>query len=662
MKLGPIGFVFGAIILLLPSFTEAKTSKEPIEHFIKRSQYQDIRISPTGKYLAVKGYYKEKSQITILDRKTLKPLSSLHFSKQKNQEIGDFGWLNEERIYAQMNVRVGSIGEPYATGYLYASNWDRSKVRLVLPAKGRGNRGRENPHPFEILSKLPEDPEHILISEPKWGKYSSNIEIYKLNIYNGTKRKVDTSPSKNGGLFADEKGNIRIAVEQTNLSTKTKVHYRADIASEWQVLAHYNNEEGGITPLGYSAEKNKIYVYYDGKRRDKGVYLLTPKTMEMSLKMKIIDDFEVTGMLLSTKPNSKEIIGIYREEEIPRSYFLNSDSLQAQLHPGFSATFPGQDVQIISHTKDENLAIIFVSSDKNPGSFYVYNRQKNQINRLAHSKPWIAPDKMHSMQAIQFKARDGLEIKGYLTMPEGKKENLPMVVLVHGGPYGIRDYWGFDPEVQFLASRGYAVLQVNYRGSGGRGNDFHFSHYRKMGAEMQNDLTDGTLWAIKQGIADKNRICIYGASYGGYASLMGVTKEPDLYQCAIGYAGVYDIDIMKKSDTWDRESGQLFLNNAWGINSPQFVKERSPVYHVNKIKADLLLVHGGQDKRCPIEHFEALTNALDKINYPYESLIEPLEVHGFVKPENRERFYSKIEQFLDKHIGPKSLETNKKIQ
>jgi dipeptidyl aminopeptidase/acylaminoacyl peptidase len=260
---------------------------------------------------------------------------------------------------------------------------------------------------------------------------------------------------------------------------------------------------------------------------------------------------------------------------------------------------------------------------------------------------------MASAKPFKMVARDGVELHGYLTIPKGSDgKNLPLIVHPHGGPHGPRDFWTFTPDAQVLASRGYAVLQINFRGSGGYGREFLYSGYGEWGATMQDDVTDATLWAIEQGHADAKRICIYGASYGGYAALMGVVKEPDLYQCAIGFVGVYSLPMMfEKGDIPDSRFGQNYLKEALGedINS---LKSRSPAYNVDKIKADVMLVHGGKDERVPIEQAEFLMAQFDKIGKPYEWFVKKREGHGFYKPENRLELYQKQLAFFDKHIGP----------
>jgi acylaminoacyl-peptidase len=226
-----------------------------------------------------------------------------------------------------------------------------------------------------------------------------------------------------------------------------------------------------------------------------------------------------------------------------------------------------------------------------------------------------------------------------------------MVVAPHGGPHGVRDYWSFDPYVQMMASRGYAVLQMNFRGSGGYGRSFLYEGYRHWGTTMQDDVTDVTQWAIDAGITSEDRVCIFGGSYGGYAAMMGAVREPDLYQCVIAYVGVYDLELMyKKGDIPTRESGLEYLRQAVGEDKED-LRARSPVHHLDKLKAPVLIVHGGEDFRVDIAHAYKLRKGLEKLDKPYEWLVKPNEAHGFYLPENRLELFERMIAFLDKYIG-----------
>ena len=277
------------------------------------------------------------------------------------------------------------------------------------------------------------------------------------------------------------------------------------------------------------------------------------------------------------------------------------------------------------------------------------------ISYIGSSKPEVDPKLMAAVEPFKMKARDGLEMYGYLTIPNGvEQKNLPLVIYPHGGPYGVQDIWRWDRRAQMLASRGYLVLQLNFRGSGGYGKEFEEAGHREWGAKMQDDITDATHWAIKQGLADPERVCIHGVSYGGYASMQAVVKEPDLYKCSIPDAGVYEMAVQwDEADSFKGYKGSE--RKKWymerSIGGYDKVKERSPVYHVDKLKADLFIVHGGEDVRVPIINAEILEEKLKEAGKDYITMYKDEEGHGFSKPKNRVELYKKILKFLDKNIG-----------
>ncbi len=266
-------------------------------------------------------------------------------------------------------------------------------------------------------------------------------------------------------------------------------------------------------------------------------------------------------------------------------------------------------------------------------------------------RDWIDPRQMAEQRAVEFKARDGQAIHGLLTLPPGvPAHKLPLVVNPHGGPFGIMDSWGWSREPQLLASRGYAVLQVNFRGSGGYGAGFESAGRQGWDTVMIDDITDATHWAVQQGFADASRICIYGASYGGYAALMSALREPDLYRCVIGYAGVYDLPRLRRdSDIAETAQGRRFMNEF--IGDDKRLKAASPLTYIDRLKAAVMIVHGEEDKRAPFSQAKALRGALDERHYPYEWLTKPDEGHGFYEEANLMELYTRLLAFLDRNIG-----------
>jgi acylaminoacyl-peptidase len=298
-----------------------------------------------------------------------------------------------------------------------------------------------------------------------------------------------------------------------------------------------------------------------------------------------------------------------------------------------------------------------VSSDKEPGALYLLDTQSGKLTELLRSMPWLNPSLLADREAIKLKARDGLDLYGYITLPKGKQTKLPLIIIPHGGPHGIRDSWVFDREAQLFANRGYAVLQVNFRGSGGYGRQFLVSGFQKWHTTMQDDLTDAVNWAVAEGIADRNRLCIYGGSYGGYSALMSPIREPDLYKCAVGYVGVYDMPLMYgRGDVPARPEGRTYLERVIGTDENE-LRAMSPVYNLDKLKAALFLVHGEKDVRAHFQHYKELTAALDARGYAYEFLTKPKEGHGFFKEENNIELYTKMLTFFDKHIGQSQAKT-----
>jgi dipeptidyl aminopeptidase/acylaminoacyl peptidase len=336
----------------------------------------------------------------------------------------------------------------------------------------------------------------------------------------------------------------------------------------------------------------------------------------------------------------------------PQVRYFDENDEGARLHKLLSAQFPDEYLRFIDFSDDGNTLLFSVASDRDPGSYYLFNRKTMKADLLLSSREEIDPEQMAPRRPITFKARDGLVLHGFLTMPAhpaGSK--VPLVLLPHGGPFGLADGWHFDTDAQFLASRGYAVLQVNYRGSGGRGPDFKESGYREWGGKIQDDLVDGVRWAVAGGEVDGARMCVYGGSFGGYSALMLAAREPALFKCAVGYAGVYDLNLVFKpqNNRWD-ESRINYFGKTVGTDKAE-LNRYSPTLLAERITAPVMLVHGGQDKVALVENAEKMRDALTRAGRPPEWLLASGEGHGFYTIKNRTEFYQRLEAFLAKHIG-----------
>jgi dipeptidyl aminopeptidase/acylaminoacyl peptidase len=305
-----------------------------------------------------------------------------------------------------------------------------------------------------------------------------------------------------------------------------------------------------------------------------------------------------------------------------------------------------------SISDDEKLMVITVWSSTRPAIYYLLDVENRQMEELAAAYDWLDEENLGEMQPVWIEARDGLKLPAYLTLPPGSDgKNLPMVINPHGGPRA-RDTYGFRPDVQLMANRGYAVLQVNFRGSTGYGQEFDKAGWRKWGFEMQDDITDAVRWAVDQGIADPDRVCIYGGSYGGYAAMAGITFTPELYQCAINYVGVTDIELLFETmpAAWKRALPSMKKQIGDPEKEADMLADRSPINHVDKIQVPLLMAYGLQDPRVVIDHALDLEKELKKHEVDYELIIEKKEGHGFVRFENQVEFYSKLIEVLDEHL------------
>jgi acylaminoacyl-peptidase len=646
----------GILALLFVTLTTTSSAEEllPLETFVKNSQFQGLVISPTGEYMAASSTNSENIySVNIFDIKQMKPISSIAFNL--GQLPGRVRWLNDTRVGIRVNQKIGALDQPVRTRLYYAMNADGTDKDVLwgMPPSGRGTGAAKHLTFMNFLDPLPENPRKILVSASGGSSLgglssiSSYTEAYEMDVYTGKTKKMATAPLRGASLLADHNQNIRFAVGIDEKDEyKIKSFYRDTNKSDWELSGTYEAEKGTLFPVAFTKDNKSVYARSSLDDSIAGLVKLTLGSDDVELLYrndKVDYDREIWDQ-------NDNLVGVTVSPDKTKHITLAENNMAKWLDQ-LQQAFPNDTVNITSTTRDEAKLIVYVSSASDPGAFYLFDTKSKQLQFLLNSSPWVDASKMARVEPFTIKARDGVELRGYLTLPKGDAKNLPLIVHPHGGPHGPRDFWRFTPDAQMLANRGYAVLQLNFRGSGGYGRDFQYSGYKKWGREMQDDLTDATNWAVETGLANKERMCIYGASYGGYASLMGVVKEPDLYKCAIGYVGVYSLPMMyEEGDIPANKSGIDFLKDALGEDQAD-LEARSPAYNVDKIKAALFIVQGAKDVRVPIEQMYSLTNALDKRGYPYELMVKEKEGHGFYKEEHRLELYQRMLKFLELHIG-----------
>lgn len=633
-----------------------------IEDFAKPATYESVKISPNGKYLAVAYHQKEKSIFAILDTKSRQYICGIG-SKKSNTNIGDINWVSNNRIVYTINESRPWDKTRHSTGELFAVNADCSKSNMIFGFRAaekttgshlRKRKAMNGGH--RLLNILKNDKKHVLIQFYPWHVIGNTwhinpnaiSKIYKLNVFSGQLKYIESLPLKNLNALTDNNANVRIAVGYDDNNHKL-VKYRDENSKQWHDFAIKELPNQDITPISFSKDNKKLYFTTPINNGTSALYEYDLELKKIGL---LFHDKEADIIQIIKNFNENNIIAVSTSLAIPQYHYIDTKSKKSILHKSLQDTFSGSDIVITSQSDDNNQAVVYVYADNNPGDYYLFNTQTKNVDYLLSKRPSLYPEELLPMKGKSFITRDNQLIYGYITTPKQHTEKLPpLVVIPHGGPHGIRDYWQYNTEVQLLANRGYAVLQVNFRGSGGFGRNYQEAGYGKWGTLMQDDITDAVNSLIADKLVDKNKMCIYGASYGGYAALMGTIRTPDLFKCAIGSVGVYDLPLMfKKGDIPTRKSGLAYLKSVLGENTAD-LKQRSPSYNVDKIKANILLIHGKQDNRAPIEQVESLMSAMDKHNKNYQYLEISDEGHGYRVPKNKALVFKTILSFLEDSIG-----------
>ncbi|MEO8002540.1 MAG: S9 family peptidase [Arenimonas sp.] len=623
----------------------------PVADFFALNQFVDIKISPTGEYLAATIPTEDRTALIILRRSDMKVTGKVVLEKKAH--VTWFQWVNPERIIFTAEKKLGRLSDPVGVDGVFGTNFDGSKQgRIDLFLMDRSDHFTKF-YVSRILDTLLDDDDRVLVEIYNISK--QEYQVNKMNVYNGTLTAVATrAPGKYASFYSDNKGAVRF-VSSSRDDLDTKMYYRDADRDDWTVFNDQKETALNVMPLGYSSDGTIAYVQIEEESGPDAIYQFDSKTKQRKLLFKD-DNVDPERALLS--PVDGSVYAFRYLDGKPKIRFLNTESPFAIALRGLQSSFSDATVMPTSFTKDGTLGLYFVYSDKNLGDYYLYDFKTKQAAYVASTSTKLDPELMSTMTPISLKARDNVLLHGFLTIPKGSDgKNLPLVVYPHGGPFAQSDVWGMDPEIQLLANRGYAVLQLNFRGSGNYGRNFISSGYGQWGGTMQDDLTDATKWAVANGIASPKRICIYGASYGAYAALMGAVKEPDLYACAIGNVGVYDLAQLYTDGASDSKLGKNLMDRHFG-NSANASK--SPNKLADKIKVPILLAAGDEDDVAPIVHSRKMNDALKALGKPVELVVYEKEGHGNYLIKNRIDFANRVLVFLDANIGSdgKKAKTN----
>lgn len=647
------------LLLLLTASLHAQTVSfaDLARHF----QYRDVKISPDGEYLAATALVRGHAGLALMNLADHK----VRLVRPRNgDEIIDFWWASPARVVYAVGTRLGGYDRPLPTGELYAVNADGSDSAMLYGFRKGGThigsltrQAVSTRGTADFLASIPGDPDHILVSTSLWeggGKKGAVVTAYRMDVHTGMLRAPLLAPVRDAYFLADHQGRIRFAWAE-DAHGGIQVFQRAADSDDWKPMPELS--KGRSTPLAFSADDSTAYFACPGESAGFAICRWTesdPALQEVWSNPGIEADGLMHGLA------EDDIAGVTFMDGRASVVPFDMESAAAKSLVALMKLFPGESVQFVSGTRDGHLSVVLVEADADPGTFYLFDSRSSKLTRLLQRAPWILPERMARKQPFEFAARDGMKLQGYVSYPPGhvNGKNLPTVMVVHGGPFGVRDRWDYDPDVQALATHGYAVVQVNFRGSGGYGYDFVKAGWREWGGKMQDDVTDATRWAVAQGIADPKRLCIYGASYGGYAALEGAVKEPDLYRCAIGYVGVYDLPlIFRNDDVRHSTKSENYFMRQMGDDMTELAA-RSPINQLDALKARVMLVVGGKDETVPPVQGINMHKAMLKRGMDHAWLEKPGEMHGFYDEANITELYTKLIQFVSSNIGPGVTDSN----
>jgi dipeptidyl aminopeptidase/acylaminoacyl peptidase len=602
----------------------ARAKRIPLRDFFRNPERASFEISPDGSTLSFMQPYRNRMNIFVQPRAGGEPV---RLTGETERDVAGYFWKGSRRIVYLKDFKGDEnyhlVAVDVAGGEL-ADLTPFDKVRA------------------EIVDDRYDDDNEMIVALNK--RSTEVFDVYRLDLNSRELTLIAENPGNVTNWVTDHSGCIRLAIVTDGVSTS--ILHRTNDAAAFQTVITTNFKEK-IQPLFFDFDNKLLFAFSNIGRDKSAIVRVDPATAKEDGVIFQHPEVDVAGLGWSRKRK------VYTEAQFitwkrERKFFdAETETTFAEL----AGRLPGYEIDLQSNNRDENIFVVAAWSDRTQGVRYLYERESGALTKLAEIAPWLDENELAEMRPINYRSRDGLTIQGYLTLPRGGGKNLPLVVNPHGGPWA-RDVWGYNPEVQFLANRGYAVLQINFRGSTGYGRAFWEASFRQWGRTMQDDITDGVKYATEQGIADPKRVAIYGGSYGGYATLAGLAFTPEVYACGVDYVGVSNLfTFLKTIPPYWKPLLDMFYEM---VGNPDKDKEllaaASPVLHADAIRVPLLIAQGAQDPRVNIDESNQMVAALRKQGIPVEYIVKDNEGHGFHNEENRFEFYEAMEKFLEKYL------------
>lgn len=586
-------------------------------------------ISPDGKTLV----YKENTQNTSF--LVIKDLATNKIARFKADGIYWFSWVGSRRILTR------------GSGFLRESNL----YIFDLDDKSHTPVGHKS-ITFTGSEIIYMDPNGKYFLESKQESVFQPPSVFRVDINDNIVTRIVKPQKGITNWYADKNGIVRIGLSSSGY--KIKVYYRRTNEERFFLTGKINTKDPDdkkrqalFAFKDIVAGSDEGYVLSNQDTGRFALYKYNYFTGEIGERVFEHARHDITDYQLNNKGNAL-LSASYTEDKDSIVWF---DKGLEKIQKGLEKALPGQEIWLRSRSADGKYTVVYTISSTDPGSYYLFNKVDGILDRIGGVNDYIEPKKMSVSKYVQYQSRDGITINSYLTLPKNRDaKSLPLIILPHGGPYGVRDNGDYDPEVQFLANRGYAVLQPNFRGSDSYGEAFYELGEGEIGRKMQDDLDDGMDWLVKRGIADPRRVCIVGSSYGGYAALWGAIRNPERYRCAVSFAGVTEFDKQLKYDKrfFRSRHARAWKETVRGEKGFD-LDDVSPAKQVHRLTRPVMLTHGDRDSTVPFEQYELMVKAANKANIEIETHVYEGEGHGLSDEDNRLDWYNRLEAFLQKH-------------
>lgn len=660
MKL-PLRLCF-AVLAVAPAAFLTAAERLPIEDFAREPDAARVRLSPDGQSIAFLRNYSGRASLFVseIGKKGWRlDLGEAAVANDAQKSVAGFEWVSSQRLLATTAVWDALYGtvalDRNGDNAVAISGYEDDRVAVSGPKFF----GREIIHRF-----YDKDQSVLMLDRHEQSAGSPNRpDVVTVRTIDGSIADRLKNPGEVAAWAADDDGVLRFGIlSHGDLSGAI---YRENGTAPWRTVLPLENRKGQLRPVGFDAAHDKIFVAALTKEQRWTVFPLDPASGQMGDPLIANPEYDVLpdhfipsldGLALDApifSPKRSALLGIRYVTDAPRVQWF--DRAYAVRQRDVDRLLPDTVNVLVDSSLDGKRFLWFAFSDQDPGTYYLADETKRTFSALTARMSWIKPAKMAPMLAIHYQARDGLTVHGFLTVPVGHQpKGLPVVVMPHGGPW-VRDVWGYDPVVQLLANRGYAVLQMNYRGSPGYGEELYQNARRQIGGKIQDDIEDATRWAIAAGIADPKRIAIFGASYGGYSTLFALGKNPDLYRCGISFAGVTDWSaFLEDSDVAEYKQASKYWREQLGDpeKDKDLLRAVSPVNFADKIVAPVLIMQGKEDRRVPPDQAKRMIAALEKAGRKPETSFISGVAHSLGREKDRIAIYKTIVAFLEKNLGP----------